>query len=121
MNILRKEQNLRKAAKFFYIFLTTPEEVEKYIYSNSSDKCMHYYNADILNLFDPELQLINIKPMIKKKLKELLNELKKFKFQTILVLDYKKRNDCKIFLQVLNSFLVTQTLMKHLNPCIKSL
>ena len=35
--------------------------------------------------------------MIKNKLKELLSELKKFKVQTILVLDYKKRNDCKIF------------------------
>ena len=35
--------------------------------------------------------------MIKNKLKELLSELKKFKVQTILVLDYKKRNDSKIF------------------------
>ena len=35
--------------------------------------------------------------MIKNKLKELLSELKKFKVQTILVLDYKKRNDRKIF------------------------
>ena len=34
--------------------------------------------------------------MIKNKLKELLSELKKFKVQTILVLDYKKRNDSKI-------------------------
>ena len=50
-----------------------------------------------MNLFDPELQLIKTKPMIKNKLKELLNELKKFENQTILVLDYKKRNDCKIF------------------------
>ena len=50
-----------------------------------------------MNLFDPELQLINTKPVIKNKLKELLSELKKFKVQTILVLDYKKRNDCKIF------------------------
>ena len=31
----------------------------------------------ILNLFDPELQLINTKLMIKNKLKELLSELKK--------------------------------------------
>ena len=51
----------------------------------------------ILNLFDTELQLINTKPIIKNKLKELLSELKKFKVQTILVLEYKKRNDCKIF------------------------
>ena len=33
----------------------------------------------MLNLFDAELQLINTKPMIKRKLKELLGELKKIK------------------------------------------
>ena len=47
--------------------------------------------------FDPDLQLINTKPVIKNKLKVLLSELKEFKVQTILVLDYEKRNDCKIF------------------------
>ena len=62
--------------------------------SNSSDNCIHHYNARILNLFDPELQLINTKPVIKNKLKALLN---KFKIQTVLVLDYEKRNDHKIF------------------------
>ena len=35
--------------------------------------------------------------MTKNKLKEFLNELKKFKVQAILVLDYKKRDNCKIF------------------------
>ena len=35
--------------------------------------------------------------MIKNKLKELLSDLKKFKIQTMLVLEYKKRNDRKIF------------------------
>ena len=55
------------------------------------------YNVEILNLFETELQLIHTKPMIKYKLKELLIELTKFKFQTIQVLDYKKRKDCKIF------------------------
>ena len=35
--------------------------------------------------------------MIKNKLKELLCELKKFIVQTVLVLDYKKINDRKIF------------------------
>ena len=50
-----------------------------------------------MNLYDPELQLINTKPTIKNKLKELFSELKKFKIQTVLVLDCKKRNDCKIF------------------------
>ena len=58
---------------------------------------MTHYNVKILNLFDLEIQLINTKPVIKNKLKALLNELKKFKVQTILVLDYKKRNDSKMF------------------------
>ena len=49
----REEQNLRKVAKLLYIFLTTPNEVEKHVQSNSSDNCVHHYNVDILNLFDP--------------------------------------------------------------------
>ena len=63
----------------------------------SSDNCIDCQNVKILNISDPELLLINTKSMIKNKLKELLSELKKFKVQTILVLDYKKRNDRKIF------------------------
>ena len=69
--------------------------------SDYSDYCVHHYNVEILNLFNLELQLINTKPVIKNKLQEMLNELKMFKVQTILVLDYKKRNDRKIF-SVLN-------------------
>ena len=65
--------------------------------SNSSDNCVHHYNVDFLNLFDPELQLINTKPVIKNKFKKLLSELQKFKVQVIFVLDYEKRNDPKIF------------------------
>ena len=87
----REEQNLRKVVKSLYIFLTTPDEVEKYMQSNSSNNCIHCYNIEILYVFDPELQLINIKSMIRNKLKELLSELKKFKVQTILVLYYKKK------------------------------
>ena len=45
----------------------------------------------ILKLFDLELQLINTKPMLKKKFKKLLSELEKFKVETILVLEYKKK------------------------------
>ena len=56
--------------------------------SNSSGHCILHYNVEILNRFDPELQLINTKPIIKNKLKELLSELKKFKVHTVLVLDY---------------------------------
>ena len=68
---IKEEQNLRKVAKSLYIFLTTPDEVEKYVQSNSSDNCICHCNVEILNLFDPELQLINTKPVIKTKLKEL--------------------------------------------------
>ena len=48
-----KEQNLRKFAELLYIFLTTPDEVEKYAQSNSSDNCLHPYNAEIVSIFDP--------------------------------------------------------------------
>ena len=66
-------------AKLLYIILTAPDDVEKYVQSNSSDNCIHHYNVEILNYFDPELQLINTKPVIKNKFKKLLSELKKFK------------------------------------------
>ena len=92
-----EEQNLTKVSKYLCIFLATPEEVEKYVQWNSSDNYMHRYNVEILNNFNAELQLINTKPMIKNKLKEMLSELKKFKVQAILILNYKKRNDAKIF------------------------
>ena len=46
--------------------------------SSSSDNCIRQYNINILNLFDPELQLINTKPVIENKLKDLLLELKRF-------------------------------------------
>ena len=42
--------------------------------SHSSDNFLCHYNIKILNLFDPGSQLINTKPMIKSKLKELLSE-----------------------------------------------
>ena len=41
------------------------------------------------------MQLIDTKPITK--LKELLSELKKFKVQSILVLEHRKRNDHKTF------------------------
>ena len=77
-NSIRAEQNPRKTAKLLYIVLTTPDEVEKYVQSNSSDNFIHCHNVEILKPFDPELQL-NTKPFIQNKLKEFLNELKKFK------------------------------------------
>ena len=68
--------------QMLYIFLTTPDEVEKYVeimQSNSSGNSIYRHNVEILNIFDPELQLINTKLMIKNKLKEMLPELKKFR------------------------------------------
>ena len=63
---IRKGKYLRKSAKSIYIFLTAPDKVEKYVQSNSYDNCIHQNNIDILNIFDTELQQINIKPLIKK-------------------------------------------------------
>ena len=74
---IRKEKNLRKVAKSLYIFLTTPDKVT----SNFSNNCAHHYNAEVLNLFNPKLQLINTKPVMKNTLKELLSELKRLKFK----------------------------------------
>ena len=51
------EQNVRKVPESLYIFLVTPNEVKKYaqmMQSNFSDNCVHRYNTEILNLFDPE-------------------------------------------------------------------
>ena len=56
---LYEEQTIRKVAASFYIFLITPDEVEKYakmIQSNSSDNCVYRRNIEIWNLFDTELQ-----------------------------------------------------------------
>ena len=74
---ISEEQNLRKVAEFIYIFLTTADEVDKYVEIMQwifSDKYVHLYDIEILKLFDSELQLIDTKPMIKNKLKKLLTE-----------------------------------------------
>ena len=46
---------------------------------NSSDNCIYLNNVEILNFFDPELQLKDLESPIKNKLKELLSKLKTFK------------------------------------------
>ena len=66
---IREEKNLRKVSKLLYVFLTTPDEVEKYMKSNYFDNCVHHYDIEILNLFNPEKQLINTKPVFKNRLK----------------------------------------------------
>ena len=57
---IKEERNPRKVAKSFHIYLTTPDEVEKCVESNSYDNWIDHYNAEISNLFDSELQLINM-------------------------------------------------------------
>ena len=68
---ITEEQNLRKVAKSLDIFLTTPDKVQKYVQSISSDNCIHRNNVEILNIFHPKLELINTKPMIKKQIKRI--------------------------------------------------
>ena len=48
------------------------------------------YNVEILNYFNPELQLKDTESEIKSKVIELLTQLKGFKFVTTLVLVFKK-------------------------------
>ena len=59
---IKEEENLKKVIKSLYFFLATPDEVQ----SNSSDNYISHYNVKMLNLFDPELQLINTKTVIKR-------------------------------------------------------
>ena len=47
-------------------------------------------NVEILNSFNPEIQLKDTESAIKNKLIDLLTESKGFKFLTILVLEFKK-------------------------------
>ena len=46
---IKEKQNLRKVVKSLHIILTLPEEVERYMESNSSDNSVHRYNIKILN------------------------------------------------------------------------
>ena len=48
------------------------------------------YNVEILNYFNPGLQIKDTSPAIKSHLIDLLTQLKSFKFVTILVLVFKK-------------------------------
>ena len=73
------------------------------IQSSSSDQYIRHYNIQVLNPFDPDLQLINTKMVVKNKLKELLGESKNLKAQNILVLEYKKIYDHKSMCKIFNS------------------
>ena len=78
---IKEEQNLIKVSKSFYLFLTTPDEWGKTVQSNFYDYCINHCNVEVLNLFDPDLQLMNIKPVIKNKFQNFLSALKSLKFR----------------------------------------
>ena len=74
------EKNILEKLLNQFIFLTTPDKVEKYVeliektaeakimmHSSSSDDCARHHNIEISSIFDPELQLINTKPVTKNK------------------------------------------------------
>ena len=46
---VREGQNTRKVATSPYIFLRTPDIVDKYKTSKSSDNCINHYNVEIQN------------------------------------------------------------------------
>ena len=48
---IREQQNFKKVAKLLYIFLTKPDEVIKYVQSNSSDNRVHHYNIEDFRSF----------------------------------------------------------------------
>ena len=80
---LGEEQNFRKVVDLLYTFIATPDKLEKYFETSSFDNFICNYNVNTFNLFDPELQLINTKPIIKYKLKEFLSDIKRFKVYSI--------------------------------------
>ena len=80
-----------------------------------------------MNSFHPELQIKDTKSAIKKKLKDLLSELKGFKFVTILVFEFKKKKvmmkqNIALFIQPqkLKQLLMRLILMMCLNSKIIS-
>ena len=84
---LSEELNLWNVIELSYIFVTTPGEwYGELTQSGSSDNYVYHYNITILNLFDPELQMINTKLVMKTKMKELLSELQKFKVIIIIII-----------------------------------
>ena len=46
---IKEEKNLRKVTKLLYIFLTTPDEVENYVQSKTSESCIPQYNVKTLS------------------------------------------------------------------------
>ena len=68
-------------------------------------KTQNFYNVDILNSFNPELQLKDTESAVRSKLIDLLCELRGFKFVTTLVIEFNiQRSGQFIILKILSSF-----------------
>ena len=71
------------------------------------------YNVEILNYFNPDLQLKDTESAIKNKLTDLLTGLKGFKFMTTIVLEFKKiESGDKTKYDTLNSYKSNYTTIK---------
>ena len=62
--------NINEVEKYFEVIEEKPEG-KIMIQSRSFDNSVRVFSVEILNLFDPELKLINGKPIIRNKFKSL--------------------------------------------------
>ena len=81
------------------------------------------YNVEVLNSFNPELQLNDTESVITNKLIDLLSELKRFKFVTTIVLEFKKieRDDQAKYETFFSNTKAETTMMMYLNQSILQL
>ena len=65
MNILNLQEKNKILEKLLNSVISFYDETEKHVQSNFSDNCIYCYNVGILNIFDPELRLINASQWLK--------------------------------------------------------
>ena len=84
-------------------------EAKNIMQSSSSESyvLMYICNIEVLDFFNPELQLINTKSVMKNKLKDILSDLKEFTVQTVLALGNKKIDYQKSTSKVFHSSAIT--------------
>ena len=84
-------------------------EAKNIMQSSSSESyvLMYVCNIEVLDFFNPELQLINTKSVMKNKLKDILSDLKEFTVQTVLALGNKKTDYHKSTSKVFHSSAIT--------------
>ena len=82
-------------------------EAKNIMQSSSSESYVHVCNIEVLDFFNPELQLINTKSVMKNKLKDILSDLKEFTVHTVLALGNKKIDYHKSTSKVFHSSAIT--------------